>query len=129
MLQQNDSPISSGFRPKTPPGKALRNRGQHSTKMLTVNLQPQNHSPGAGKLLTLAMDFPSLSANKSPHLKHKIAHLHVSNPLFLRIFAFPCCLFVGFAFLKDFEKHTTVARDPQPLETRKVSRFVERACA
>ncbi len=98
MLQQNDSPISSDFRPRTPSGKAFRNRVQHSTKMLTVNLRPQNPSLCAGKLLTLAMDFSSLSVHKSPHLRHKTAHLHGTNPLFLRIFVFRCSLFVRFAF-------------------------------
>jgi len=129
VLQQNDSPISSDFRRRTPPGKAFRNPMQHSTKMLTVNPRPQNHSPSAGKLLTLAMDFSSLSVHKSPHLKHKITHLHGAIPLFSRVFAFPCCWFVGFCFSKDFEKHTTVTLDPLPLESRKVSRFVEWTCA
>jgi hypothetical protein len=75
ILQQNDSPISSYFPRRAPPAKALRDGTQHSTKILTVIPRPQNQSPAAGKLLTLAKDFCSPSTYKSPHLKHKIAHL------------------------------------------------------
>lgn len=91
-------PLRAVLGGEPPPGGGLRDGKQHSTKMLTVTPRPQYHSPGAGKLLTLAKDFYSPSAYKSPHFRHKTAHLQGTNPLFLHGLQFLCCWFVGFRF-------------------------------